>query len=1001
MKQSKILCVLAALCVSTLLFSQTYRQVTGKVLDTDDLPLPGAVVMVAGTKTVAVADEKGSFSLRLSDAKNTLNVSFLGMEDVSVVVGPEQSSLTIRMKANNMLEEVIVAGYGVVQNRENLTGSAFEVKSEKIAKLPAARIDNLLAGQIPGLRIMESTTTGGRTSIKIRVRGEGSLSASNEPLWVIDGVPIYTGTKNNQVYGTSNTVSPMSMIDPEDIESMTVLKDASTTALYGADGANGVILVTTKSASGKGARFGASVKYGISSLDRSTTVKRLNGKQFLELAREGWANAGKDPALFPYQDNEHNTYSTTDTDWYSVYCGIGQNMQASFNASSSSDKIENYFTASYYTNKSNYIGNSQQRVSFRNKSSFKFTDSFNIQVNLSGTYNHNDIFTIYSSYDEIPPIFDPYLENGDYRLYNWYYDDTGEMVQKKFYANKLPEREYNDNYQRTGTVQANARASWKPFKGMEISAVLGTDLMNTYEATYSDSRTLSGMSSSGYNGYSRRSGVFSMVSNGNFRANYNRTFSGKHSVQGMAGIELTDKRNEYLYATGNGFMNDSIKEINFAEASTRKGSSNAYHNRSLSYMGFASYSYDRRYTITLTARRQGYSSFSDYSRWGEFLSLGLNWNVKAEPFFNVDPISTLNVKASYGNNGNSRVDTSASYGSYSISDGNYYGGAAGAVRGTPANPGLSWENTYITNFGFNLGFWHRLNFSAEYYNRRTADLLYSGRVSAAITSGSVTRNVGEITNHGFEFTISGTPIDNGDLTWNIELNGSKNWNLITKLYKGMHTGFFDYVWMEGASKDAWWLVRWAGVDPTNGKPMWYDIDGNLTYTFSYDNRVLLPEYSHEPDLYGGLTSTLRWKNLSARIVLDYTLGGYDLFSLLDDGYDCISDNPPVEALDHWRQSGEAAMNPAFIYKNDSKSLISSTRNLYKMTNVQLRNITLTYSVPKNLCKVINLKGLELSLIGDNLYLWTPGQSSKHNSYKTLKYSEGMTRTVSGQISLQF
>ena len=231
MKQSKILCVLAALCVSTLLFSQTYRQVTGKVLDTDDLPLPGAVVMVAGTKTVAVADEKGSFSLRLSDAKNTLNVSFLGMEDVSVVVGPEQSSLTIRMKANNMLEEVIVAGYGVVQNRENLTGSAFEVKSEKIAKLPAARIDNLLAGQIPGLRIMESTTTGGRTSIKIRVRGEGSLSASNEPLWVIDGVPIYTGTKNNQVYGTSNTVSPMSMIDPEDIESMTVLKDASTTAL--------------------------------------------------------------------------------------------------------------------------------------------------------------------------------------------------------------------------------------------------------------------------------------------------------------------------------------------------------------------------------------------------------------------------------------------------------------------------------------------------------------------------------------------------------------------------------------------------------------------------------------------------------------------------------------------------------------------------------------------------------------------------------------------------
>lgn len=1002
--RNKILSVLTFFAFSTFLFAQngSFHGVTGVVVDDEGLPLPGAVVQLDGTRNVAVADLDGLFEIQLfSDRNSCISVTFLGMDEVKMTVSPQQTKLRIQMKSNNQLNEVVVTGYGVVQQKETLTGSAFEMTAEKITKLPAARIDNLLIGQVPGLRVIESTTTGGRTSLKIRVRGDGSLSASNEPLWVIDGVPVFTGTKNNQVTGTSYTVSPMSFIDPEDIESMTVLKDASTTALYGADGANGVILVTTKSAKGKESRFSASLKYGVASIDRSTTIKRLNGAQFLELAREGWLNSGRNADLFPYQDNEYNTYSTTDTDWYKVYCGLGQNTQANFSATSGSDRIDNLFTASYYANKTCYTGNYQRRLSFRNKTTFRFTDQFNIQANIAGTYNHNDIFTIYSSYDEIPPIFDPYDANGEYRLYNYYLDDSGKMTQKKFFANKLPEREYSDNYQQSGTIDANARASWKPVNGLEISALFGASLMNNYEATYSDSRTLSGLSDSGNNGFSRRSGVFSNVTDSNIRANYNRTFNSRHNVQGMAGVEFTDKHNQFVYATGNGFINDSIKEINYAETTTRKGSSNAYHNRSLSFMGFASYSYDSRYTVTLTARRQGYSSFSEYSRWGDFLSLGFNWNVKKEKFFNSDVISTLNVKASYGNNGNSRVDTAASYGSYAMSDGYYYGGTAGAVQSSPANPGLSWENTYITNIGANIGFKNRVNFSLEFYKRRTADLLYSGRVSAVITDGSVTRNVGEITNKGVELTVMATPVREGDFSWDLEFNGSKNWNMITKLYQGMHTGFFTSVWMEGASKDAWWLVRWAGVDPTNGAPMWYDKDGNLTYSFSYDNRVLLPQYSQEPDLYGGMTNTFRWKRFSARVVMDYTIGGYDLFYLLDDGYDCIGDNPAVEALDHWRNPGDAALNPKFSYKNNTNSTLGSTRNLYRMTSVQLRNLVISYSLPKDFSKKLGMRGVEVSIIGDNLYLWTPAQSAKRNSYKTLKYSEGMIRTVSGQLSFQF
>lgn len=375
--RNKILSVLTFFAFSTFLFAQngSFHGVTGVVVDDEGLPLPGAVVQLDGTRNVAVADLDGLFEIQLfSDRNSSISVTFLGMDEVKMTVSPQQTKLRIQMKSNNQLNEVVVTGYGVVQQKETLTGSAFEMTAEKITKLPAARIDNLLIGQVPGLRVIESTTTGGRTSLKIRVRGDGSLSASNEPLWVIDGVPVFTGTKNNQVTGTSYTVSPMSFIDPEDIESMTVLKDASTTALYGADGANGVILVTTKSAKGKESRFSASLKYGVASIDRSTTIKRLNGAQFLELAREGWLNSGRNADLFPYQDNEYNTYSTTDTDWYKVYCGLGQNTQANFSATSGSDRIDNLFTASYYANKTCYTGNYQRRLSFRNKTTFRFTD---------------------------------------------------------------------------------------------------------------------------------------------------------------------------------------------------------------------------------------------------------------------------------------------------------------------------------------------------------------------------------------------------------------------------------------------------------------------------------------------------------------------------------------------------------------------------------------------------------------------------------------------------
>ena len=217
----------------------------------------------------------------------------------------------------------------------------------------------------------------------------------------------------------------------------------------------------------------------------------------------------------------------------------------------------------------------------------------------------------------------------------------------------------------------------------------------------------------------------------------------------------------------------------------------------------------------------------------------------------------------------------------------------------------------------------------------------------------------------------------------------------------MHTGFFDYVWVAGASKDAWWLSRWAGVDPATGAPMWYDADGNLTYTFSYDNRVTLDEYSKEPKLRGGLRNSFRFGDFNLSVFLTYTLGGWDYINRLTDGLDIIGENVLVEELDHWRKPGDVSNNPRFVYKNSSRSGMASTRFMYSKTSVQLKNISLSYSIPKDFCKKMGVRSANISIIGDNLYFWTPDQSKTRNSYKTLAYISGITRSVSGQLTLNF
>ena len=988
------------------------RTIKGRIVDgTTGEGLVGATVMVKNAATGIASGKNGEYVIKVSGAtaQTVLVYSYMGMEDEEVVIGNRTKIDVALMAGATVMEEIeITTGYGVVQKRSDLTGSAFQVNSESLVQMPAARIDNMLVGLVPGVSI-EQGSDATRVRYTTRIRGDASLSASSEPLWIVDGVPIYTGERTNQVNGTQYTVSPLSFINPDDIESMTVLKDAATTALYGADGANGVILVTTKQGRSQKTRINTSLRYGISTLDNSTRIKYMNAEQWRGYAMEAWVNSGEKAENFPYKDNDYNKYSTTDTDWFDVYNGVGQTMQVNVAASGGSKNMNSYVSGSYYKQNSTTIGDAQERISLRSKTDYKIGNTVRLNINLSGVYNNNDLFSANSLYTlSTLPIFEPYeLDGVTPRLYNYYNklnSVTGEyeLAKVKFNSNEVPNRTYNDNNQKTFNGDANLRLEWEPIKGLTFTTQNGASYSSTNERIYYAGTTLDGIGDGELRGKSHRAGVFSTTLNSVNRVNFNRTF-GKHKIGALAGIELVSKEYSTLSVWGRGFANDHIKEVTYADPSTISGYSNMRYTRSLSYLGQASYSYDQRYYVTLTARRQGYSSFNKYARFGNFAAVGLSWNMHNEHWFDKSVVTQLKFKGSIGNSGNSRVDTASAYGSYSYDSGDYYGGQMGATQSKAPNPGLSWENTRTTNVGVMVSLWDRVTFEIEGYEKYTDNLLYDGRVSMVITSGDVTRNIGEIQNLGYEITLSSLNVKTPDFEWRTDFNASHNKNTIVKLYKGIHTGFTTYVWMEGESKDKWWLVRWAGVDPATGKPMWYDKNGNITFSFSNDNRVINPDYSKTPDLEGGITNTFRYKNLSLRIQANYQLGGYDLCTTeIIDGRDATSNNASVNALEHWREPGDLSINPRIDNNNTSGSTRSSTRNLYKRTNVQIKTVSLTYTVPKTTCSRLGVQGMNISLLADNPYIWTPGYTPGKNSYQNYAFGRaGRSRTFSGELSLTF
>lgn len=1000
-------CVVLFFTLSSLpAFAQT-SEVRGTVKDASGESLIGVNVVRKGTSDGTVTDLEGNFVLK-APANATLVFSYIGFEKQERV-WDGKSRLDVTLKEDvAMLDDVVVIGaYGTVQKRTDMVGSAFQVNAERLETLPVGRVDNLLEGIVPGLQVLPNSDNASSTKqrLNLRVRGEGSMSASNEPLWIVDGTRIFSGDRTNMVAGMSTSISPLSYMNADDIESITILKDATETSIYGADGANGVILVTTKGGAAGKTKVGLSLRTGVAQINQSARFKVLNGSDYLMLARESYLNSGRDLSTFPFQDNDMNRYSTTDTDWSKVFYDTGTQTNAFLSLSGGRDNLKYYISGGYYNGRSTVIGNNQERYSLRGNLEMKMTPKLDFSLIYAASYNINNVFVPGNDYYEYLPIYSPRNEDGSFRLYNKTLaglDASGNPVwQTSRFLNSVPEREENDNKQKAAVTNVNAILKYDILKGLSSTTQFGIDYQGLNEDLYSARTNWSGMSTTGEGiGYSYRNNATFLTWTAIERLNYSRSF-GQHHVNGLLGFEASSKDVRTMGARGSGFINDRIKEVSYAV--DRNGSSGRSVSRSLSYFLQGNYDFNRRYYVTVNARRDGNSGFGSDSQWGNFASAGASWNIHNEEFFDADKINVLKLKLSYGSNGNSRIGSQEALGLYSYGEShNYMGELGGTMSGSP-NKKLSWETAYITNLGLRIKMFDRADLEIEAYNKRTVNLLSNLDVSRTTGDTRSYRNSGEIVNRGIEATLNVELLNSKDMNWWVELNAAHNRNKLIELYNGLEKVMGNYIWREGHDLNTYYIIRWAGVDPRDGAPLWYDSEGNLTRTYNDQNRV--PWKTSSPDLTGGITSQLTYKDFSVRALFSYVLGGYGFSTfgrnVMSDGLNIMSENQSVNQLDRWQKPGDVALSPKPIWGTSTRSVMSSTRHIYKTTHVKFKNIALSYALPERFLKQVGVSGGKIHLIGDNLLVWTPYDKKERNSYKQSMSGYPVETSFSLGIDLSF
>ena len=938
----------------------TVTQQTGKIKGTiidskTGEPVIGASVKVKGTKLAAVTDLNGEFELN-THANATLQISYVGFKETEVKAS---NGMKISLEEDSeSLEEVVVVGYGT-QKKESLTGAMANIKGEKLKDITSATVENMLNGKVSGVYVAPGSGRPGSTGAII-IRGQTSINGATAPLWVVDGVIVGNSAGD---------------LNPDDIETMTVLKDAASTAIYGSEGANGVVVVTTKQAKHEKMSISLSAKAGLSTLNRGN-LEMMDGAEFYDYYKS-FQNV--ESVNFPRWNED---LRNSNFDWFKLAKKTGSTQDYNLTLNGGSENIQSMFTLGYFKEEGAVKGYDMNRYSTRIKVVYKPYEWLTIKPNISGsrTNDKDKQYSVGAMYSMMP-WDSPYDENGNL-VPNYYAGWVNSKATN--YLNDLAAGDYSTSttYDLAGGLDFDIKiAPWLTF-----SSVNNYSYYNSQTHGYYDPKSSSG---EGVNGRTTEYNYVSTRRYTNQLLRFKKSW-GKHNVNALLAYEFNDYEMKYTDVYATGFISGFEDFMTAAKPEMANGYRTAWAKQS--YFTQWRYDYDSRYYGELSLRRDGRSNFGSNNRYGNFFSVSGAWNINNESWFKADWVDQLKLRAAFGSVGNVPTSLYPSYSLYSV--GATYNENPGALISQIGNKDLTWEKTYTTGVGVDASFWqNRLHATLDFYIKNTSNILYQVPVTGLVGVTSIWKNIGKMRNTGIEFTVGGDIIRTKDLTWNVTANISHNSNELRDLYKQRDAngnyvvkpvlisdgtsiaGTAQRILEIGEPVDTYYMKEWAGVNPEDGKPQWYmdDANGNKVVTDSYSKASYYKCGKASPDVYGSFSTSLFYKNFDLQANFGYSLGG-QIYSYYRQEFDSdgayAGDRNQMKlqkGWSRWEKPGDIATHPRAMYNNQDKGNLASSRYLESSDYLKLRSLTLGYNFD---LKKYGIQTLRLSVSGENLFTIT-------------------------------
>lgn len=881
MRWVKLLSLLAVAFPVQWAAAQGTGTVTGTVTGDNARPLAGARVVVVGSNAGAGANAEGRYTLSVPAGTHTLRVAYLGYaaQERAVTVqagGTATANFTLAAQAL-ALEGVVAVGYGTTERR-NVTGAVASVTSDQLAQQPVASLEQALVGRAPGVQVVTGSGQPGTPS-SVRIRGGNSITAGNDPLYVIDGVPVSnnlnesnTGSLMSQA---TRGLNPLSAISPTDIESVEILKDASATSIYGARGANGVILITTKRGRAGGNTINVNAYTGVSEVRRELPV--MNAQQFATFVNEAYVNSGQAPR-----------YTASDiaalgagTNWQDQIFRRAPTNNVDLSVSGGDSNTRYYISGSYLRNTGVVVGtdmnrasarlNLDQDISRRLRVGNRFTFSRSQGNLLANGGAGQEVPSVVLNAIMAPPTLSPFTGSGEY------FTGDNPLTGRPF-ANPLASANLIQNEERQSRVIGNVFGEYDVAKGLVLRSSLGLDYLNSTQNFFSPSNTLPGRNTNGY-GSRGEASTTDWLSETTLR--YNRDLAGAgNRFDILGGLSLQKVNGEWVSGTAQDFPTDALGVDGLNSAKTFVGVwTGAPHNSLLSYFSRANLSVRDRYLLTVTGRVDGSSKFGEGNQYAFFPSVAFAWRASEEPFIDrLGLFDDLKLRASYGRTGNQDIGNYASLATLSSTVYAFGGNrGVGFVPATLANPDLKWETTDQFDAGVDVQFLdRRVALTADYYNKRTHDLLLSVPIPATSGFGSVLTNIGEVSNHGFELGINTSNLT-GRLTWESSLSLSLNRNKVVRLGAedeivapvgvGAGANQNPTILRVGEPTSSFYGWRYAGLD-ASGKPTYQDLNDDGQVNAS--DRTILG--NAQPDYVGGLNNHLAYGPFDLSVFIQWSVG---------------------------------------------------------------------------------------------------------------------------------